>query len=161
MKSIRTWLDDYSESHRNPTNKRIHWICVPVILLTIFAALRAVPVGDSAINAMTVGAVLALLYYALLSWRLALGMLPVFVLVGLISEASYRALGAGPHLAVVAAVFVVAWIGQFVGHKVEGKKPSFFKDVQFLMIGPLWLLADVFRRFGAPIDGRQRDALAG
>jgi uncharacterized membrane protein YGL010W len=156
MKSIQTWLDDYSESHRNHTNKRIHWVCVPVILLTVFAGLRAIPVGDSMINAMTVLAALALAYYAALSWRLALGMLPVFVVFGLISEASFREFGPGPHLALTALVFVLAWIGQFVGHKIEGKKPSFFKDLQFLMIGPLWILADVFRRSGAPIDGGHR-----
>lgn len=44
-------------------------------------------------------------------------------------------------------VFVIAWIGQFVGHQIEGKKPSFFKDLQFLLIGPLWLLAFVYRHF--------------
>jgi uncharacterized membrane protein YGL010W len=48
-------------------------------------------------------------------------------------------------------LFVVAWIGQFIGHHFEGRKPSFFKDVQFLLIGPLWLLAFVYRRFGLPI----------
>ncbi len=47
-----------------------------------------------------------------------------------------------------AVLFVAAWIGQFIGHMIEGKRPSFFKDIQFLMIGPLWLLADVYRRLG-------------
>jgi uncharacterized membrane protein YGL010W len=47
-------------------------------------------------------------------------------------------------------IFVVAWIGQFVGHAVEGERPSFFKDLQFLLIGPLWLLAAAYRRFGLP-----------
>jgi uncharacterized membrane protein YGL010W len=152
MKSIYTWLDEYSQSHRNPTNKRIHWICVPVILFTVFGALRAVPGEGSAINAMTISMALTLAYYAVLSWRLALGMVPVFIVIGLISEASFRAFGAVPHLALMAAIFVAAWTGQFYGHKVEGKKPSFFKDIQFLMIGPLWLLADVFRRTGTPIS---------
>jgi uncharacterized membrane protein YGL010W len=46
------------------------------------------------------------------------------------------------------AIFVVAWIGQFIGHHIEGKRPSFFKDVQFLMIGPLWLMAAAYRRAG-------------
>ena len=46
------------------------------------------------------------------------------------------------------AVFVGAWIGQFIGHKIEGKKPSFFKDVQFLLIGPAWLMAFIYRRAG-------------
>lgn len=160
MKSIHTWLDDYSESHRNPVNKRIHWICVPLILFSVLGALRAVPVGTAAANAMTVIAALTLVYYALLSWRLALGMLPVFLVFGLVAEASFRVLGPMPHLGLMAAIFIGAWIGQFYGHRVEGKKPSFFKDVQFLMIGPLWLLADLFRRSGTPIAGRG-DAVAG
>ena len=46
------------------------------------------------------------------------------------------------------AIFVVAWIGQFVGHAVEGRRPSFFKDLQFLLIGPLWLLSFAYRRLG-------------
>ncbi len=54
-----------------------------------------------------------------------------------------------PLWSVCAALFVLAWIGQFVGHAIEGKRPSFFKDVQFLLIGPLWLLADLYRRLGA------------
>lgn len=45
-----------------------------------------------------------------------------------------------PGLWIYSAIFVVAWIAQFYGHHVEGKKPSFFADLQFLMIGPLWLL---------------------
>jgi uncharacterized membrane protein YGL010W len=45
-------------------------------------------------------------------------------------------------------LFVLAWIGQFVGHAIEGKRPSFIKDLQFLLIGPMWLLADVYRRLG-------------
>jgi uncharacterized membrane protein YGL010W len=45
-------------------------------------------------------------------------------------------------------VFVIAWIGQFIGHSIEGKRPSFFKDLQFLLIGPLWLLSFVYRRLG-------------
>lgn len=154
MKSIHSWLEDYSQSHRNPVNKRIHWICVPLILFTVVGALRAVTFGEGPVNGMTVGIVLTLAYYALLSWRLTLGMVPVLVGMALIAEASFRALGTPMHLGLMAAIFIGAWIGQFYGHRVEGRKPSFFKDIQFLMIGPLWLLADVFRRSGAPIAGR-------
>jgi len=44
-------------------------------------------------------------------------------------------------------VFVVMWVFQFIGHHIEGKKPSFFKDIQFLLIGPMWLMAFILRRF--------------
>ena len=45
-------------------------------------------------------------------------------------------------------LFVVAWIGQFIGHKLEGAKPSFFKDLQFLLIGPAWLLSFIYKKMG-------------
>jgi uncharacterized membrane protein YGL010W len=45
-------------------------------------------------------------------------------------------------------VFVLAWIVQFYGHKIEGKKPSFLKDVQFLMIGPAWLMHFIYKKIG-------------
>jgi uncharacterized membrane protein YGL010W len=44
--------------------------------------------------------------------------------------------------------FVLAWIGQFIGHKIEGKKPSFFKDVAFLLIGPAWLMSFIYKKLG-------------
>jgi uncharacterized membrane protein YGL010W len=53
-----------------------------------------------------------------------------------------------PLWAVSLIIFTGAWIGQFVGHKIEGKKPSFFKDLQFLLIGPAWLLSFIYRKIG-------------
>lgn len=150
MKSIHVWLAEYSESHRNPVNKRLHWLCVPPIVITVFGFIRAIPVGDVLVNAATVTALLSLAYYALLSWRLMLGLVPVFAVVLTLVEISHATLGGG-HLPLMIGIFVLAWIGQFIGHQVEGKKPSFFKDVQFLMIGPLWLLADVYRRADLPL----------
>ena len=154
MKSIHTWLAEYSDSHRNPVNKRLHWLCVPPIVVTVFGALRAIPVGDALINPATVAAALALGYYLLLSWRLTLGIAPVLALMLTLVEFSHSMLGAA-HLPTMAAVFVLAWIGQFYGHKDEGKKPSDFKALQFLLIGPLWLLADVYRRADLDLGGSQ------
>lgn len=154
MKSIHTWLAEYGDSHQNPVNKRLHWLCVPPIVITVFGALRALPAGDALVNPATVTAALALAYYFALSWRLALGIVPLLMLVLWLVESSHAALGA-LHLPVMAAVFGLAWIGQFVGHRIEGRKPSFFKDLQFLMIGPLWLLADVYRRAYLDLGGRQ------
>jgi len=155
MKSIHLWLAEYSDSHRHPVNKRLHWLCVPPIVVTVFGFLRALPVGNDLVNAATVAGLLTLIYYALLSWRLMLGLVPVTAAVLLLVEASHAAFGAW-HLPLMLGIFVLAWIGQFVGHRVEGKKPSFFKDVQFLMIGPLWLLADVYRRLDLPLTGPAR-----
>lgn len=137
MKTLTAWLNDYSESHQNPVNKSIHWICVPIIYFSVFGALYALHPW-AALAALAV----ALAFYAPLSLSLALGMLILTVaMLGLISVM--------PHILLIsAALFVLAWIGQFYGHMVEGKKPSFFKDLQFLLVGPIWLLNFVYLRLG-------------
>lgn len=145
MKTVQQWLDDYSQSHRNPTNKQLHWVCVPLIVFSVFCALKWLPFGDARINAASVFAVLAVAYYFLLSWRLALGMVLIFGLMYALTLDLEARLGAA-FLPFAIAVFVLAWVGQFIGHHIEGRKPSFFKDLQFLLIGPLWLLADVYQR---------------
>jgi uncharacterized membrane protein YGL010W len=128
----------------------VHWICVPVIVWCVIALLWSIPaVGDGPVyvNWGVLAVAAALVYYAALSLPLALGALLLLVAM-LASVAAVGQLGTGILLRVAVALFVLAWIGQFVGHRIEGRRPSFFKDLQFLLIGPLWLLADVFRRLG-------------
>ena len=151
MRSIEEWLEEYNESHQNPTNKTLHWICVPLIVFSLLGLLF--PLSLSAIlpvsvNGAAVLLILAILYYLLLSWQLALGMFAVAGLMLLVLD-KISAL-ATPLWLLSVIIFVLAWIGQFIGHKVEGKKPSFFKDVQFLLIGPLWLLSAVYRKLNIP-----------
>lgn len=151
MKTLKQWLNEYSESHHNPVNKTLHWICIPAIVFSIWCVLKAIPVGNDWVNPATMTSLLALAYYTRLSWQLALGALLGFVVMYVGVVLLQQAVGA--HLVAVAGtIFVVAWIGQFIGHHVEGAKPSFFKDLQFLMIGPLWLLADLYRRLGIPVS---------
>jgi uncharacterized membrane protein YGL010W len=152
MKTIHEWLDEYQDSHLNPANKLIHWICVPVIAFTVCGFLRALPGGNDVVNAATIMGALAFTYYAALSWRLALGMAPAFAAMYAAAQWSYHGLGVAAHLWVMAGVFFVAWVGQFIGHHIEGTRPSFFKDLQFLLIGPLWLMAHVYRKLDLPID---------
>lgn len=150
MKTLKQWLDEYSVSHQNPVNKAFHWACIPLIVFSMWAALKAIPVGNALLNPATLVIALFLAYYARLSWQLALGMLGIFGLMYWGVLALEAALGARLIWA-AAAIFVAAWVGQFIGHQVEGAKPSFFKDLQFLLIGPLWLLADVYRRLAIPM----------
>jgi len=138
LRKIDDLFARYGESHRNPANKAIHWICVPLITWSVVAALWAwSPV------AAYIGIALALAFYVWLSPSIALGMLAVLAL--MVYPLAW--LGANV-LAVTAVVFVLAWIGQFVGHMIEGRKPSFFEDLKFLLIGPAWLLGFVYRRAG-------------
>jgi uncharacterized membrane protein YGL010W len=152
MRSVDSWFSEYSESHRNPTNEALHFVCVPAIVLSMIGLLWSLPVPAAlaslspAVNWASLAALAIVCYYALLSPRLALGMLPLLVL-GLAVIALLARLPA-PLWATSAAIFVIAWIGQFVGHAAEGRRPSFFKDAQFLLIGPLWVLSFAYRRLG-------------
>ncbi len=151
MRSIRTWLDEYGASHRHPSNKTIHWICVPLIYWSVYAVLTTVPAPaffaalPLPLNWGLVAFVAVQVYYFALSLRLGLGLLLFNIVV--IGVTYWLAANMGiPLWQLAGGVFVAAWIGQFIGHQIEGKRPSFFTDVQFLLIGPAWLLADVYRR---------------
>jgi uncharacterized membrane protein YGL010W len=153
VKSARAWLDEYSLSHRNPVNRKLHFVCIPVIVFSLMCGLKAIPLGNDALNAASVALVAALAYYTLLSWRLALGLLVVLGLfyAGVLSLQS----ALGSHFIWAAAgLFVAAWVGQFVGHVVERARPSFFKDLQFLLIGPMWELAQVYQALGIAVEPR-------
>lgn len=153
MRNLAQWLDEYSASHRNPTNKLLHWICVPPIVFSVACALMVIPLGYGHYNAATFVGVLTLLYYFRLSWRLALGMTVIFLLAYWAVVTLHAALGF-KLLWLSIAIFVLAWIGQFVGHHFERARPSFFKDLQFLLIGPLWLLDAVYRSLSIPTGRR-------
>jgi len=153
-REVDRWLGNYSEDHRNPTNIVIHWICVPLILWTVIALLWVVPVpallGRAGLWA-GVAMFAALTFYLRLSRALGLAMFVAFVALGLITEALYRWLGPAALMWLAIGVFVVAWIAQFVGHKVEGKKPSFLTDLAYLLIGPAWIVAKIMRRVGIAV----------
>ena len=151
---VEHWISEYGESHQNPTNKAIHWVCVPAIVFSVVGLMWSLPVPrvfqetSPLLNWGTIFLLASLVYYFVLSIPLALGMmLVIFALVLLMVSLSALTT---PLWTISIAVFIIAWLVQFVGHHIEGKRPSFFKDVQFLMIGPLWLLAAAYRRLGIP-----------
>src|SRR5690606_10483516 len=136
--TVQEWFDAYGASHRHPTNKRIHAVCVPAITVSLLALLPALPVPgrNGWWHAGTWLFAGALIFYARLSASLAIGM----AVLGVAALALIHALPGGAVVPWALAVFAAAWGGQFVGHRIEGAKPSFFRDLQFLLIGPLWLL---------------------
>jgi uncharacterized membrane protein YGL010W len=154
MRTVDQWLDEYGESHQNHANKLLHWICVPAIVISLVGLLWSIPVPEPVravsplLNWGTLVLALGVVYYLAISWSLALGML-FFVAAVLLSVTWLQSLP-WPLWILCLGLFVVAWIGQFIGHHYEGKRPSFFKDVQFLLIGPLWLLSFVYRKLRIP-----------
>jgi uncharacterized membrane protein YGL010W len=137
VRAVDALIGKYSESHLNHTNEIIHFICIPAIVFTFLGLLWALhPIAALAVT------VLSLIYYMTLSMPLAVGML-------IMSGAMLWILQTMPQAYVLpgsVAIFVIAWIGQFIGHKIEGKKPSFFDDLRFLLIGPIFVLGFLYRR---------------
>ena len=148
---IDQWFASYSSDHRHPVNRLIHWIAVPLILWSVIAMLWCIPVVGSWFRP-GMWAALAMFFawsfYFRASRKLGYGMLAVFVALAWLTRWLHDALGTTPLLWLAIAVFVVAWIAQFVGHRFEGRKPSFLTDLTYLLIGPAWVLAKLYRRFG-------------
>lgn len=151
MKTIQQWLSEYGESHQNHTNKTIHWICVPAIFFSIVGMLYSIKlpllIAGIQLNVAIIALALVTIYYITLSKTLWIGLFLFAAcclwLCHLVEQANFMQ----PWLFCI-IIFVLAWIGQFYGHKVEGKKPSFFKDIQFLMIGPAWLMSFIYKKLG-------------
>jgi len=151
MRPVDALLDEYGESHRHRLNKLIHWVCVPAIMFSVLGLLWSLSVPDVLarapfLNWAVLCVVLAMVYYLLVSVRLALGILVVAAL--MLAVLSWLARTGLSIWLTSAAIFALAWAVQFIGHHVEGRRPSFLKDVQFLLIGPLWLLAHLYRKLG-------------
>ena len=158
MRKIDELLAEYGESHQDHTNKLIHWICVPLIFFSMVGLMASLPSqtvqrflgqGNPYANWAAVLLIFVLVYYVSLSVPLGVGMMLFAVLCMYLARIITQS-EIAPLWLVSAIVFVVAWIGQFYGHKVEGKKPSFLKDIQFLLIGPAWLMHFIYRKLGIP-----------
>lgn len=147
MRTLQQWFDEYAVSHQHTTNKKIHYICVPSIFFSIVGLFMCIP-----------SSVLSFLYFPILSnwafvallavlifyWRLSFNMfVKMAIFSALCLVGSYFLGQSVPLLQVSIGIFVVAWIGQFYGHKLEGKKPSFLEDIQFLLIGPAWVIDNI------------------
>ena len=148
-RTIQDWFSLYQESHQNPANVRMHFVCVPLIVFSIAGLLYTIPLPGLSqpwFNACFLVIALTLLFYLKFSLRL-------FLVMGLYFVSNFLLLWFWSSIhptslvPTCVTIFVVAWIGQFIGHKWEGKKPSFFQDLFFLLIGPAWVIQKVFLKF--------------
>lgn len=151
QRSMRDWLESYSQDHQHPTNRMLHWICVPLIVWSVLALLWTIPVPTSLLRpgAWAVFAiVLAFAWYWKHSHRLGAALLVALAILALICAGVFEQLGPASMRWLAAAVFVAAWIGQFIGHVFEGRRPSFFTDLAYLLVGPAWLMDKLLNRIG-------------
>ena len=152
-KTADQWFAEYGESHQDDTNELIHWICVPLIFFCVLGFVWTIPVPVALADALPwfnwslVAMALVMVFYVRLSPALSAGLF-FFMALCYSGLVVLDLSSPWPVWKICSAVFVAAWIGQFIGHKIEGKKPSFFKDVVFLLIGPAWLMSMVYKKIG-------------
>ena len=152
MQTLQQLLDKYAESHQNKTNKIIHYFCVPAIFFSVIGLLMSIPsnliqnltgISDSLYaNWGVVALIPVLLFYIRLSLKMTFLILS-FSILCILGNFQMKVFVELWQASVV--IFVISWIIQFYGHKIEGKKPSFLDDIKFLMIGPAWILDDIFK----------------
>lgn len=152
MRKIDQLFAEYGESHQNHTNKLIHWICVPFIFWSILGLISLIPTPHfcfSYFGCISIASLIAIalvtVFYFTLSWRI--GLMMIFIML-LMEHLVYfiNVQFEQKSWIVFLGIFILSWIGQFYGHKIEGKKPSFLKDLQFLLIGPIWLLHFILKK---------------
>ena len=152
MREIHQWFGSYADDHQNPANRAIHWVCVPVIMWCVIAALWTIPPVAPQWFRPGMWSVLAMfatfLFYHRLSRNLSWAMALAFIAAGAITWTLYGALGPRSLLILAAVLFVLAWIGQFIGHAIEGRRPAFLTNIVQLLIGPAWLMGKLLRRMG-------------
>lgn len=150
MRTLEEWFVEYAKCHQNETNTKIHLICVPAIYFSLVGILMSFDTviltnlisfnHPIVINWAVLISIPVLLFYLSLSLKVFLEMLMFSALCIIVNYYLGHIL---PLFYTSLSIFIVAWIGQFYGHKIEGKKPSFFKDLQFLLIGPIWVFEKI------------------
>lgn len=147
MKTAQQWFDEYAISHKNETNQLVHYICVPIIFFSVIGLLMSIPNGFITQNlglynplvenwAAVIGVLISFFYIRLGFWYF----LEMIFVILLCILGNFWLSNTVNLLFASVIIFVIGWLGQFWGHKIEGMKPSFIKDLQFLLIGPLWVL---------------------
>ena len=138
VRKVDSLLARYGESHTQPVNELIHFVAIPLIVFSLLGVLYWVHP-----NLALVVVAASLVYYARLSivFTATMALLSALMLYGLGLLGSWL-------LPLSIAIFVVSWIFQFIGHKIEGKKPSFLEDLQYLLVGPLFVLSKLFLKLG-------------
>jgi uncharacterized membrane protein YGL010W len=154
---VDIYFNKYAESHQNPNNKLIHWICVPLIVFSLLGLVWAIPFPyikflgqyNGFFNWASFLIAFSVYFYYKLSPVLSYLML--ILLFGfsyiIIQLDIWQKAGGSALWLVCLVIFIISWIGQFIGHKIEGKKPSFLDDFKFLLIGPIWLLHFILKKF--------------
>ncbi len=149
MRTLNQWFDEYAVSHQNPTNKSIHYICVPAIFFSVVGLLMCIRISIFNLNLPILenSAFPTLIFVMIFYFRISVSMAIKMTLFSIFCLVLNNFISSFVSLWIFSlSTFIIAWIGQFYGHKIEGKKPSFVNDLQFLMIGPAWVIKNLFSK---------------
>lgn len=154
MSEIDNWLHRYEQGHADLRNPVVYWAAVPMIVLGTVGLLWYLPVPDEfyeispLLNWGSAFLMATAIYYFIISLSLAIGMLPF--LLGLAAVHLWLAASVYPQLGVSVALLFAGSVGLWLGRQGPGKLGALLQDFQLMMIGPLWLLSVIYRRFKVP-----------
>lgn len=151
MKAVEEQLSQYKSVHLNKKNIQTHFIGIPLIVwaVTVLLSLNRFQINIAEHSFSYTPAMiffaLSLLYYFKLHIKLALGMV---IYVGLNLYLAHLVSSVENAIFIAIATFIAGWIIQFIGHHYEKAKPAFFDDIIGLVIGPFFLMAEVYFLLG-------------
>jgi uncharacterized membrane protein YGL010W len=154
MSEIDNWLDRYEQSHEDLRNPVVYWAAVPMVVLGTVGLLWSLPVPAQFVeislllNWGSAFLMATAIYYFIISLSLAIGMLPF--LLGLASIQLWLAASPWPQMGVSVGLLVAGAVGFWLGRRGPGIAVAVLRDFQLMMIGPLWLLSVIYKRFHIP-----------
>ncbi|MEJ2297244.1 MAG: DUF962 domain-containing protein [Woeseiaceae bacterium] len=154
MSEIDSWLERYERNHQDLENPVVYWAAVPMIVLGTVGVLWYLPAPveffeiSPLLNWGTAFLMATAIYYFIISLSLAIGMLPF--LLGIAAIHSWLAQSGYPQLGVSIALLIAGTVGLWLGRRGNGGLSAILQDFQLMMIGPVWLLSVLYRRFRVP-----------
>lgn len=154
MASTDNWLHDYGVTHRDIHYAPLYWISVPTLVIGIIGLLWSIPVPDTfleispALNWATAFLLATVVYYFIISMPLAVGMLPFLAAIVAFELWLQKSAYSAPLAA--AGLTLASTLGLYVGRRRISGFRAVLDDIQLLMIAPLWMLSQLYRRLGIP-----------
>lgn len=154
MTEVDGWLRRYEETHSNLTNPSIYWAGVPMVVLGTVGLLWLAPTPDEffdispLMNWGTAFLMASAVYYFIISVSLAIGMLPFVV--GVAGFQVWLGNSQFSPLQVSIGLLTAGIIALWLGHRNQKSLMPVLTDLQLMMIGPVWLLSALYRKFGIP-----------
>ena len=154
MSEIDGWLELYELTHRDLRNPLVYWAAVPMVVLGTVGLLWSLPTPvefaeiSPLLNWGSAFLMATAIYYFIISLSLAIGMLPF--LLGIAAVQVWLVQSAYPQLGVSVGLLVAGTAGLWLGRPGGARFGAVWQDLQLMMIGPVWLLSALYKRFNVP-----------